>query len=96
MTAPQVQQRIQELEQEVAAVRERERRAQQERSAAADLEKAKVLLAHVLNTYPGTAAAARAQQALAALQPQPVLGEGGYPSQVPVDSPPLPAKPSTR
>jgi RNA polymerase sigma factor (sigma-70 family) len=64
MTGSQVKQRIDELEREVAAVKERERQAAREKKAADELEKVRSALTEIASKYGETEAGRRASQAL--------------------------------
>jgi hypothetical protein len=73
----QMSQRVQELEKEVAAARERQQRSLREKKAADELEAVRAMLAKIAGAHNGTAAGARAQQALQQLTgPPPQDGPG--------------------
>src|SRR5207253_7520735 len=77
LTPAQVSQRVQELEKEVAAAKERQQRSQREKKAADELEAVRAMLAKIAGAHNGTAAGAKAQQALQQLTgPLPQAGPG--------------------
>jgi RNA polymerase sigma factor (sigma-70 family) len=80
LTPEQVQQRVEALAKEVAAAKEREERKRREKEAQDEVEQIRVKLANTIATYPNTAAAKRAQQALNAMgvpaPTLPTLGSG--------------------
>jgi hypothetical protein len=69
MTAVQVRQRVEELEKEVAAAREREQRSLREKKAADELEKIRAMLSNLASTYPETEAGAKARRAFEVTAP---------------------------
>jgi hypothetical protein len=68
---PQLKQRVESLEKELAAAIELEQKTAKEQKAAEALEKARATLIEIATTYRGTNAGAQAQQALDGL---PVIG----------------------
>jgi len=77
LTPAQVSQRVQELEKEVAAAKERQQRSLREKKAADELEAVRAMLAKIAGAHNGTAAGAKAQQALQQLTaPLPQDGPG--------------------
>jgi RNA polymerase sigma factor (sigma-70 family) len=90
LTPAQVNQRIQELEKEVAAANERRQRSLREKKAADELEAVRAMLAKIAGAHNGTAAGAKAQQALQQLT-APIPQDGLAPS-VNVPAAPTPKK----
>jgi hypothetical protein len=88
MTAPQVKQQVEELEKELAAVKEREKKALREKQAAEELEKIRAILTNLVKTYPDTAAGVQAHQML---NRPPFAGVPLFPlAEDPRVSPPIP------
>jgi septal ring factor EnvC (AmiA/AmiB activator) len=77
MTGPQVKQRVEELERELAAAKEQEAKAAREKAAADELANAKALLTKIATTYNGTDAGAKAQQTLDLMLLSSKSGSGG-------------------
>jgi DNA repair exonuclease SbcCD ATPase subunit len=73
LSAVQLKQRADELEKEVAAAKEKEQRLAREKSAADELEKAKAMLTKIASQYQGTAAAAKAHEAMRLINGEGVL-----------------------
>jgi RNA polymerase sigma factor (sigma-70 family) len=82
LTPAQVSQRVQELEKEVAAAKERQQRSLREKRAADELEAVRAMLAKIAGAHNGTAAGAKAQQALQQLT-GPLPQDGPVPAVVP-------------
>lgn len=85
LTPAQVSQRVQELEKEVAAAKERQQRSLREKKAADELEAVRAMLAKIAGAHNGTAAGARAQQALRQLTGPPPPDGPGPPVNVPAE-----------
>lgn len=76
LTAPQMKQRVDELERELAAAKLREQNAAREKAAAAEMEKVQAMLTKIASTYPDTASGAKARQLLGTLSSHPTRPSG--------------------
>jgi RNA polymerase sigma factor (sigma-70 family) len=84
LSAAQLKQRADELEKEVAAANALEQRLAREKSAAAELQKAKAILTTIATQYQGTPAATKAGEALRLINGEGVLA-------LPPTGPPAPS-----
>ena len=84
LSAAQLKQRADELEKEVAAAKALEQRLAREKSAAAELQKAKAILTTIATQYQGTPAATKAGEALRLINGEGVLA-------LPPTGPPAPS-----